>query len=563
MAWLKINPRYRELCEQHGLAAAEDFLALPAVIISGHPNRHVTRIVIGNGPTALVAYLKREHRISWGERLRNAWSGFGLVSRSSREASVLRKLEQSGIGCPEEIAVGEDPHGRGFLLLSDMAGAVELRHYLRDRQLLPERRRDRFARKLGKALAHLHNLGFDHPDLYSKHVFIDPARQTIRFVDWQRSRPRNVIGWRRRWRDLAALGATLDDDLMPQRERILCLRAYLRECRVRKVVRPSGLLHSAYRILALQRRLLRRRRIRELREVPLTSGCQDLVWRDGEGLCLTPEFQAVLQGKFPDWLWLANLPSGLFQSEVNTTVDIAEGRKALLVRRRERCSFGRLWSWLRSRRHTSPEIRQAGLLFRLQRYRIPGPRVLAFGQRLRFPGKVESFLLTECASEATPLRRWLREQIGSTPDVSRERRRLIHEAGSFLRRMHEAGCYLGKSRPGQAFRPLQVQRNEQNEAIVVLTSVPSIFARSRRRGQLAHQDVRLVHDYLSDSWSSRTDELRFLLGYLGLAKLTPKTKTLARSLSRRHREQRFLPVILGSRPRLILRLLQIAGRSLP
>src|SRR5262245_4544100 len=112
MAWLEINPPFRELCQQHGLAAPEDFLGLPAPIISGHPNRNVTRVTIGAGPSSLTAYLKREHRVFWIERLRNACAGFGFVSRSCREARVLSALGEAGVRCPQPIASGEDQYGQ-------------------------------------------------------------------------------------------------------------------------------------------------------------------------------------------------------------------------------------------------------------------------------------------------------------------------------------------------------------------------------------------------------------------------------------------------------------------
>ena len=49
--------------------------------------------------------------------------------------------------------------------------------------------------------------------------------------DRERARWRRRVGWTRRWRDLAALDATLADDLATPRERLLALRAYLRASR--------------------------------------------------------------------------------------------------------------------------------------------------------------------------------------------------------------------------------------------------------------------------------------------------------------------------------------------
>src|SRR5207249_3324036 len=79
-AFLDVNPRYRELLKQHGLKSPEDFLALPAVIVSGHPDRNVARVKL-KGPVGITAYLKREHRLPWRDRLANAWAGFGWCSK--------------------------------------------------------------------------------------------------------------------------------------------------------------------------------------------------------------------------------------------------------------------------------------------------------------------------------------------------------------------------------------------------------------------------------------------------------------------------------------------------
>src|SRR5438552_16986 len=168
MAFLTINPRYRQVLEQQGLVAPSCFLEMPSVIICGHTDRNVARVTLGTGPTALRALLKREHRVPWKERLRNAAAGFGFVSKSGREAALLHGLQHAGVRCPEWIAVGADDQGRAFLLLRELTEARDLRLFLQDhRHALPDRRR-RFARRLGKILAALHNAGFDHPDLYSK-----------------------------------------------------------------------------------------------------------------------------------------------------------------------------------------------------------------------------------------------------------------------------------------------------------------------------------------------------------------------------------------------------------
>src|SRR5207244_3196548 len=80
-----VTPRYRELLARLGLRAPDDFLALPGVIYCGHPDRHVARVALGATP----AFLKREHRVRWKDRLASAWAGFGFVPRAYREYRLL------------------------------------------------------------------------------------------------------------------------------------------------------------------------------------------------------------------------------------------------------------------------------------------------------------------------------------------------------------------------------------------------------------------------------------------------------------------------------------------
>src|SRR4051812_31776096 len=87
---IEVQPRYRSMFRHSGLIEADDFLALPAVIVSGHPDRNVGRLTLGQGAEQLTAFLKREHFIPWTVRLANLLAGFGFVSRSLREARTLQ-----------------------------------------------------------------------------------------------------------------------------------------------------------------------------------------------------------------------------------------------------------------------------------------------------------------------------------------------------------------------------------------------------------------------------------------------------------------------------------------
>ena len=115
---------------------------------------------------------------------------------------MLQAFAAAGIGCPEWIAEGEDQNGRAFLLVRELEEVSDLRLHLRERLATHPRARRRFALRLGSALARLHQAGFDHPDLYAKHILVDRDGQGIHFLDLQRSRRRQRVPWGQRWTDL-------------------------------------------------------------------------------------------------------------------------------------------------------------------------------------------------------------------------------------------------------------------------------------------------------------------------------------------------------------------------
>ncbi len=414
MAFVEINPKYEEFLRRQGLVRAEQFLRLPAVIISGHPDRNVAQVALGEPAERVAAFLKREHRIRIKDRLAAAWAGFGPASKSAREARLLQALERAGIGCPEWLAFGEDGRGRAFLLLRQMAGVVELRRLLEERRkALAPAERYRFARHLGEQLALIHAAGFDHPDLYSKHVLVDPDTGAISLLDWQRSRHRARVPWSARCRDLAALHATLADHLASPRERLACLRAYL--CHP-AASRSQDLRRTIVRVRRKAAALRRRRHIREQLQPPLAIGVQNLIWLDGEALCVTRDYWADLGQKLPPWL-SPPVQAGWQCRVTQVSVPLPGGGTGVLVRRRQFRPLGWLLGLLRRRPPTSPELRQAGLLFRLQRYGVHTPRLLAVGQGPGRFGWTDSFLLVEPLPDTAGGNDWLpsKETAGCEP----------------------------------------------------------------------------------------------------------------------------------------------------
>jgi hypothetical protein len=535
MAFLEINPFYEALCRRLGLTTVEAFLRLPGVVVTGHPDRHVARVTLDEGPGAIHGFLKRQHRVRFKERLGNALQGFGFVSKSAREAAVLQRARAAGVSCPDWIALGEDLPGCAFLLLREENGMADLRDFLHAPRSEGLRERRKIAKHLGTVLARAHQAGLTHPDLYAKHLLIDPTHGRISILDWQRSHQRKRVSWAERWRDLAALAATVPEDWAGPGEQLACLRAYLRattdgaapgvraDCAC-----PQTLLRSAVRAIQRQAaRLLRQRRIREQRRAPIAGNAQRLVWLDGEALCVSVDLNASLCGWLPEWLVLDNLPPWPARLLLRETVATPLAQQALLSRRRNNRPLARTLAWIRGRAFTSPELRQAGLLFRLERYGIRTPRLLAFGQRLGFLGQVESFVLVERLPGTMTLSNWLRRH-GRPTSGSRQlsrHRQLILEAARLLRDMHDAQCALGDA------SPLQIQKIVGEPPSVVLTGVEGLRPLKRGHGKGALADLRLLHRAVASSLPTRSDGLRFLCGYFGVGKLTPALKTLARSVA--------------------------------
>jgi tRNA A-37 threonylcarbamoyl transferase component Bud32 len=458
-SFVAVNPRHRRFLERLGLRDADDFLDLPGEVVSGHPDRHVVRVVLGSGLNRRVAFLKREHRVPWSARLANAWHGFGWASQSLREARTLRALHAARVRAPDWLACGEDGRGRAFLLIAGVSGAVSLRSFLHAERLMPRPERLAFARRLGRALARVHAAGFDHPDLMSKHVLIHPHRRTVTLLDWPRSRRRPAVGWQERTRDLAALHASLADDLAGRRERLACLRAYLLACG--DAWRPpAGVLLRLIRRRAEW--LLRRRPVRELRQPPRPAAGERLRWVEGEALCVTRGFWRACRGRVPDWLVRAAREPAHCRSV--ESLPLETGGRGVLTRS-PRASLLRLWlTWLRGRRYVSPELRQSGLAVRLRRFGVPVPRLLAFGQR---PDGA-AFLLTEEVAGAARVGDWLAAHPG-------DREAVVHQIETYSRRLAEAGCRVRHASDGWAVRPGRSGRPQ-----VLLADLGRVRTRSRK-----------------------------------------------------------------------------------
>jgi tRNA A-37 threonylcarbamoyl transferase component Bud32 len=530
MAFVEINPLYHAKLSQHGLVEARDFLETIGVICCGHLDRNVARVTMGKGSDALPAFLKREHRMHWRDRLASTCAGFGWKSRSRREFAILQQLRAAGIGVPEPLACGEDEQGRAFLLIRDLVGYRDLRHVLAQ-EMEPQKRRQ-VARQLGEALAQVHQAGFQHSDLYSKHVLLldeaSPMQPAVCFLDWQRARRRLHVNWALRWRDLAALNATLAEELATPRQRVQALRAYLRACQRSSDGRPGlSLRQAATEIRKVSRLLLERRRIREMRQPPLPTGMQNLIWLDGEALQVTREFRDELRGQVPDWLNAKEVVGAYAVKRVR----LPGSRSALLITRSANRPLRWLWNRLWRRPQVAPELKSMKVLLRLQRYGVVGPRLLAAGQQRPRPWQMKSFLLTEPPSDAVPLLQFLRQ---ASPPVRRE---CIGSTARFLRQLHKANCYLDATARESMADLLIVCSPRIDNFTVGLGTVHTVEQCAYPNPVRAMRDLATMWQSL-DCVCSQSDLLFGLLTYFGQRHLTFQAKKIVRTLLRRKNEPR-------------------------
>ncbi|MCE9566755.1 MAG: lipopolysaccharide kinase InaA family protein [Planctomycetes bacterium] len=459
--WVRVNPLFAAGFVALGIDSAAGFLELPGEVVCGHPDRHVMRVVLPGQPTAF--YLKRQHSVTWRERLRNRLLGFGWSSRCVREAAILKELMANSLPAPRWVAVGEDARGRSFLLVEEVAKSCDLREVLSNNALSLVARRD-LANRLGHLIARLHNAGLTTPDLTAKHLLVSRQRGEITPIDWQSARRMQPVPLAERIHALAALHASVAEELASPRERLRVLRAALQNFstpsrslsltsplvgEVAPSLRGAGgryasgdpvatpptgsqslatspirgegkitLTHLAKQIEHAARKIRGRRSIRDQRQPVVTASAQRLVWLAEEAVCAVPAVAAI-------WPKPA-VAAPFYGCEPGTLrVKLAGGRDAVLIRGRSFSPLSRLKAKLQGRSWRSPGVTLGRLLFHLERYGVPAPRLFAFGQRLTNFASAEWFALHETAGEP----------IGGEIETA-----TAEQLGRTLRQLHDAGC---------------------------------------------------------------------------------------------------------------------------
>jgi hypothetical protein len=185
---------------------------------------------------------------------------------------------------------------------------------------------------------------------------------------------------------------------------------------------------NANAILRASAKHAKRRSVRDQLQPPSETNSQRLIWLAGEAVCAVPE--AATMWPRP----AVASPFYGFGPDGESLVRFA-GRTATLVRGRASAPLGRLRSWLRTTPWRSPGVTIGRVLFHLERYGVPAPKLLAFGQQFTSATAAEWFALYE-SPPGVLLRRWRRT---APPSECRTLLPLVLEC---VRRLHDAGCVL-------------------------------------------------------------------------------------------------------------------------
>lgn len=210
---------------------------------------------------------------------------------------------------------------------------------------------------MARAVARLHAAGVHQPDLFFKHVLTDAAGK-ITILDWQQARLAKVTTAKQRARSLAALCATTPDDI-GRTERLRFLKTYLTAFGQRDW-KPF-----ARQILALAADLRKRPGIR--RQLGQAEVAQPLVRIHGETVCAIPAVADDLRSEA--------VIRQLHDATRSTPPAMLPAGTHWTAR-----AYSRILASVRGRRWRSPELKLARLVMHLERYGIPAPRIVAYGQ---------------------------------------------------------------------------------------------------------------------------------------------------------------------------------------
>lgn len=204
-----IDPPYRDALAAGGLDKVGRVLDQLKGRVAAWSRTTITLHVPGHdgGPGF---YLKRYRYPRWRHRVRGAFRGtfFGL-HRGRAEFRLLNQMRTLGIAAVRPVSYGSRRRAHFvescFLITEEVPDAVNLTTFAADvkngRRWLPPAQRRRMARRLAERIAHMHNTGFSHGQLYWRNVLVRFGPQTEPEYFFLDARPRHGRRWLRRHRN--------------------------------------------------------------------------------------------------------------------------------------------------------------------------------------------------------------------------------------------------------------------------------------------------------------------------------------------------------------------------
>jgi tRNA A-37 threonylcarbamoyl transferase component Bud32 len=224
--------KHAPLLEKLGLSTLDQVKAFQGELVKDHRGRRdILRIrAIDADGAGRVLFLKRNWKPYRKDGLRSLLRHGRVWSQSRQEWENLRALEAAGLMVAGLVAYGEDCgplwERFSFLITEAATGGQTVEQFIatcRDQAL-----RLRVFEALARTIRKMHDAGLASPDLFTRHVFVDPDRDVPEFclIDMARLDRHRCVSRALRARDLAALNLTAPLRFVSARERLRFLHAY-------------------------------------------------------------------------------------------------------------------------------------------------------------------------------------------------------------------------------------------------------------------------------------------------------------------------------------------------
>lgn len=232
-------------------------------------------------------------------------------------------------------------------------------------------------------------------------------------------------------------------------------------------------------------------------------------------------FEALWTGR-GDWFEALNQRRGGWSGVSRIELQNPDGGSTAVFVKRQQDHVFRDWRHPLSGRPTF--LREMQSILRYRELGIPSLEPVYFGQR-RVDGHQQAVLVTVALDDYTAL-----EELQHTWRSRAQRLSAIKACAGVAKAIHAHGFWHGSLYPKHLFLKLSAdgERVEQVRVIDLEKNRPSRRIEFDRIRDLAMLNRRLVG-------LSRGDRMRFLLAYLGTARLDAGGKRLWRGIARRHR----------------------------